>query len=101
MDTISDAINDRRVLLIDYYDSRGWRRVEPHCCGLHASTHAPVVRVFQVCGPSRSDEGELFWKLMRLDRIEDLQVLDETFTEARPDYSPGDKHIDPIYADFE
>lgn len=96
MQDIISAIRTRHILLIDYYDPRGSRQVEPHACGISTAGHE-VVRVFQVSGPSKSEEGEGFWKMMRLDRIHSLKALVQTFPRPRPGYQPGDKGMAQIY----
>lgn len=100
MKTIINAIRKRKALLIDYYCPRGFRRVEPHACGVSQRGNE-VVRVFQVCGPSRSGTRVNYWKMMRLDRIRDLEVLDDGFERPRPGYRPGDDHMIKIYAELE
>lgn len=100
METIIEGIRDRRVLLVDYTVPRGFRRVEPHACGLSQRGNE-VVRVFQTSGPSRSGRRVDYWKLMRLDRICELEVLDDTFDLPRPGYKPGDEHMIRIFADFD
>ena len=97
--TIVDAIRGHKVLQIDYHDPRGFRRVEPHACGVNRRGN-DVVRVFQVCGPSRSGTRVNYWKMMRIDRIRDLQVLDDRFERPRPDYRPGDAHMVKICAEL-
>ncbi len=97
--TIVDAIRARRVLLVGYYRPRGYRRVEPHACGVSKRGN-DVVRVYQVSGPSRSGERVDFWKMMRLDRIHDIQVLDETLAEARAGYERGDADMKWIYEEL-
>ncbi len=96
MKDIISAIQGRHILLIDYYDPRGSRYVEPHACGISTAGNE-VVRVFQVSGPSKSHEGEGFWKMMRLDRIHGLEALAQTFPQARPGYQRGDQGMERIY----
>ena len=98
-ETILKATRDHRVLLIDYSCPRGFRRVEPHACGVSQRGN-DVVRVFQISGPSRSGERVNYWKMMRLDRIRDLEVLADTFDLPRQGYQPGDEHMIRIFADF-
>ena len=100
IETIMCAIREHRVLLVDYYSPRGFRRAEPHACGVSRRGNE-VARVFQVSGPSRSGERVNYWKMMRLDRIRDLEVLDDRFEQPRPGYRPDDDHMIKIYADFE
>lgn len=99
MDQLIDAVENRRVLRIDYHEPRGWRLVEPFCCGITTAGN-PGVRVYQINGPSKSHEGKHFWKLMRVDRIVSVEVTKETFSQTRPGYSPNDKGMERIYADF-
>lgn len=97
-ETIVRAIEESRVLRVDYYDPRGERRVEPHACGISERGN-DVVRVFQVSGPSRSGHGTDVWRLMRLDRILGIELCDDTF-EARvaEGYSRNDDNMTHIYA---
>ncbi len=99
MKTIMDAIRQHRALLVDYYEPRGDRRVEPHACGVSQRGNE-VVRVYQVSGPSQSGQRVNYWKMMRLNRIRGLEVLDDTLDRPRPRYQPGDKDMVTIYADF-
>jgi len=47
--------------------------------------------VFRLRGYSSS--GKLGWKLFKVDRMENVEVLDEHFKEVRPEYNPDDRHI--------
>ena len=95
---IIDAIRERRKLLLNYYDSPGYRLVEPHACGVSRAGN-DAVRVFQIEGPSES--GEYFgWKLMRLDGITGIKVLAESFDTPRPGYRRGDKGMSHIFAEL-
>jgi hypothetical protein len=73
------------------------RIVVPAAYGLHASTHNPVLRGYQVGGTSSSRLVPL-WDLFLLDRISDFAVSEEHFEDLPPLYKRDDKDISPIYA---
>lgn len=85
--TLTNAVNDKQVLRIDY--DPGLRIVEPHAHGENVHDNE-LVRVFQRSGASSSGEHK-DWKLLRVDRIKSLEVLDEHFSGPRPGYRRGDK----------
>jgi hypothetical protein len=88
--TICEAIHERRVLRLNYH--WGHRVVEPHAYGLNDNGHE-LLRVFQVSGASESGEHH-GWKLLRVDEIHGLHVLDDQFAGPRPGYKRGDKAMD-------
>jgi hypothetical protein len=92
---VTGAIEDRRLL--EFYYDGGIRIVEPHCHGLSRKGN-PSVRAYQVDGYSST--GEMGWKLFNLSKASSLRVLDETFTEIRPGYAPGDRDLSTIYSEL-
>jgi hypothetical protein len=58
------------------------------------------VRVFQISGAS--DSGEPYgWKLLRVDEIRGLDILEEHFSGPRSGYKRGDKAMDKqIYCEL-
>lgn len=90
------AINDQRLLRF-YYDP-GWRTVEPHAHGMSTAGNE-VLRAYQTGGASASGE-PVNWKLFRVDRISNLELLEETFSEPRPGYKRGDPQMTQIYCEL-
>lgn len=95
---IAEAIKERRVLVVAYSTSSGPRRVEPHACGWSRAGHA-LALVYQASGPSASDPRG-GWRMMRLDRVRHLQVLDDEFAVPREDYLRGEHAIHRILAEL-
>lgn len=87
---ICEAIREHRVLQLNYH--WGHRVVEPHTYGLNDNGHE-LLRVYQVSGASESGEHR-GWKLLRVDEIRGLQILDEQFQGPRPGYNRGDRAMD-------
>jgi hypothetical protein len=84
--SICDAIRNRKVLRLVY----GWghRIVEPHAYGINEKDHE-LLRCFQTSGESKSNE-PIGWKIFRVDEINQLSALDQSFASARPGYKRGD-----------
>jgi len=85
--------NHSRLQLV--YDW-GNRIVEPHAYGVGAEGQE-LLRAYQTTGVSQSGESR-GWKLFRLDEIESIHVLRETFARPRPGYRPNDRAMSHIYA---
>jgi hypothetical protein len=64
------------------------RAVEVHAAGF-TKEGKPVIRVWQVRGPSASG-GVSGWKLFRLDEITSANLLEEASEAPRPGYHAGD-----------
>ena len=94
MDTISEAIEQRHLLRVEYRTAPGYRRVEPHACGWSRHDDA-LAQVYQVSGPSLSGASE-GWKMLRLDRVLSLEMLDEQFDGPRDEYVRGGSQIPRI-----
>ena len=104
IDSIVDAIKNRRVLVI-YYDGdepggRGLREIEPVCFG-YSKKGNPVLRAWDLEGAShRGFKGEKplpSWRLFRLDRIMSLTPTGNNFETPRPNYNPsGDKSMNRV-----
>jgi hypothetical protein len=88
---IFDAIKQKRV--IEFLYDGEIRVVEPHCYGVTTKGNE-AVRCFQISGYSSS--GTMGWKLYDLSKVEDIQILDETFS-IRPGYKRGDKGMNEIF----
>jgi hypothetical protein len=87
---ICDAVHEHRLLRLNYH--WGYRIVEPHAYGLNDNGHE-LLRVFQVSGASESGAHH-GWKLLRVDEIHQLEILEEKFAGSRPDYRRSDKAMD-------
>ncbi len=94
---ICEAIKNRKVIKFNYegYD----RIVEPHTYGIHKNTGNEVLCAYQVGGYSSSGK-EPFWRLYVVDKISNLQVTDEIFSEPRPGYKKGDSRIPIIFCEL-
>ena len=82
-----EAIRDKRLMEIDY--EPGTRVIEPHAYG-KSSEGNELLRAFQTSGASASGE-HVNWKLFRVDRIRRAVLLDERFSDPRPEYRQNDK----------
>ena len=96
MDIIS-AINSHRLIEFSY--DGHYRKVIPAAYGNQTSTRNKVLRAYQIGGTSSTRTIPL-WDLFLVNKISDLTVLDETFSELPPYYKKGDKHINPIEAEL-
>ena len=94
---ICRAIREYRLIELRY----GWgqRIVEPHAYGRNQMGH-DLLRCYQVAGASKS--GKLIgWKILRLDAVTNLHVLDKNFSRSRPKYERGDKALNAqIYCEL-
>ena len=90
---VCDAIAGHRLLMFTY---RGAVRVvEPHLCGRTTAEH-DALSAWMRQGWSRADP-EGGWRMFRLDGIEELQSLPETFEGPRAEFNPEDPHFVEIY----
>ena len=85
--SITAAIQNRRTLRVFY--APGWRQIEPHALG-RGSNGQLLLRAYQTSGASTSNEHEN-WKMMRVDRLEVVETVDEPSEAPRPDYKRDDK----------
>lgn len=87
------AIRNRKLISF-VYDGLP-RIVQPAAYGSHATTGSMKLRGYQVGGASSS--GSLpQWRLFSVDKMESPSMLDETFSDSPPGYSPGDQHLNVI-----
>jgi hypothetical protein len=86
VDVLCDAIKNRRVLEIVY--PPGVRLIEPHALGYSSERHI-LLRAYQIFGASGSGEHE-WWKLFRIDRLQDAIDSGACFIGPRPLYRRGD-----------
>lgn len=93
-DNIVKAINEKRLLSV-FYD--GGERKSAPCCYGNGSRGQKLLRCWQVSGFSQSGNVPA-WKLMSVEKMQNINILDEGFTT--PDgYNPaGDKAIPHVIA---
>lgn len=91
---ICKAISNKKI--IQFYYEGGIRVVEPHCYGVHKNTDKEVLCGFQTEGFSRSG-GLPSWRFFIVDKISNLLIKNEHFTEPRPLYNPNDKRMSTIF----
>jgi predicted DNA-binding transcriptional regulator YafY len=84
---IVEAIQNHRLMRLNY--DPGERTIEPHAYG-EGKDGQELLRAFQVSGASASGE-HVNWKLFRVDRINGLALLENTFPGPRPEYKRDDK----------
>jgi hypothetical protein len=92
---IIEAIENKKLIEFNY-DGES-RIVEPHCYGLSTKGNE-VVRAYQVNGYSSS--GNMGWKLYDLAKVDNINVLENTFEKSRSGYKRGDKAMDEIYSEL-
>lgn len=87
------AIQNRNVIRFMYDGLE--RVVHPAAYGTHVTTGGLKLRGYQVAGASTS--GPLpEWRLFSVEKMGQVDVLDETFATVPPGYSPGDQHLNVI-----
>lgn len=85
-----NAIANRRVIRFTYDNME--RIVQPAAYGNHATTGGPKLRGYQTGGATTS--GPLpEWRFFSIEKIHDLEILEDTFSEDPPGYVRGDKHL--------
>ena len=85
---ICEAISEMRILTFTYDDPP--RVVEPHARGL-SKADKEIVRAYQIDGGTNSEDGELGWRPFLVGKMQHIQVLEDVFTETRPQYVRGDR----------
>lgn len=81
---IRKAIIEKRILDCDY---DGYHRViEPHVYGIKDGKYS--ILAYQVEGESSS--GQIGWKRMFVEKLQNLKITEDTFDGARP--TPTGKH---------
>lgn len=90
---LCDSIAQRRMISFTY-DGHP-RVVQPAAYGTHITTGNLLLRGYQVDGSSHSRKPPL-WDLFSVEKMVGLQILEETFQDDPPGYSPGDKHLNVI-----
>jgi hypothetical protein len=94
----TDIINAiRNHNLIEFYYDGGIRIVEPHCYGITTANNEGI-RAYQIRGFSSS--GNLGWKMFDLSKATSINVLDETFINARFGYKKHDRGMSKIFKEL-
>lgn len=83
---LRNAIQEQLCIEVNYFPGR--RILEPHAFGISSEGNR-LLRAFQTSGASSTGE-HMGWKLMRVDRIENIVVLSSTFQSPRLGYRKGD-----------
>jgi len=96
---ICKSIREKRVIRFTYDGHE--RIVQPHAYGIHKSTGNEVLRAYQIGGYSSSGTIPL-WRLYDVSKINYIDVTDEWFERAAPDYRLNDSDMSQIFcqADF-
>ncbi len=89
------AIQMKRV--ISFFYKEGNRTVEPFLIGYHKDTGNLTLRAYFIEGHSKSGRYNT-WKLYTVEDIEDIRLLDESFSGRRENYNPEDKMMSSIVA---
>jgi hypothetical protein len=80
------AIREHRLLMVGYGDAL--RVVQPHVYGDdHAGER--LLSAYQVSGGSASGASR-GWKSVRMDRVTSVELTDESFHHARPEFQRDD-----------
>jgi hypothetical protein len=91
---IFDAISTKHLLRIEYHGY--YRLVEPHTYGINKKRHE-ILSCYQVAGGSESNETQ-GWKLLLINEIHAISMIDDVFLNARDGYKRNTKTIQNIYA---
>jgi len=94
--TICEAIQNMHLLSFNYKNHK--RVVEPHTHGI-STTGNECMRCYQISGDSSSGKVP-GWKMMTIDKITDLSLSQVKFSEPRPKYKKGDKHMTTIFCEL-
>jgi predicted DNA-binding transcriptional regulator YafY len=101
---IKRAILNKLVCIIDYRDSGnhvddGIRTIEPYRIGINRQGNT-VLRAWMKTGTSKTGKvnPDLVpgWRLYRIDRIYNIDIIADTFTTPRKGYGDDDKKMDQV-----
>lgn len=92
---ILNAIKNQKLLEFDYDGC--YRVVQPHIYGLSAERAKRQISTYQIRGESNTG-GLPAWRTFDLDKIENLKVLDEYFSEPAAGYNPRDPKFRKIFS---
>lgn len=95
-DIIIEAIENKKLLTFEYDDYS--RVVEPHTLGV-SKTGKETLSAFQTIGGSARGNVPC-WGQFSLAKIENLEILEKSFSGTRPGYSRGDSRMSRIYAEL-
>lgn len=90
---IREAIANKQLLEFIYKDEL--RIVEPYTFGVTTKGN-DVLSGYQIDGESTSSN-ELGWRLFTLDKIDNLNLLEDDFSGDRDEYNPNDSRMSHIY----
>ena len=90
---IIEAIENNKLIEFEYKGE--FRIVEPYTFGI-SKTNKDVLSAYQVEGNSNSSN-DLGWRLFSIDKIENIELLVETFEPLRAGYNPNDSRMIEIY----
>lgn len=93
---LKDAILQRKTVSL-YYDAAEIRICAPFTLGISTAGNS-VVRLWQLFGFSKTAEKLPCWRLFRVDKIENLVLMDQTFFEIPPGYNPNDRSMTEVKA---
>jgi len=94
--SISTAINNKNLISFVYKNLP--RVVEPHAYG-ETKDGGERLRAYQVDGQSESRSVPC-WGLFKIEEMENINVLTDTFDGPETGYSRGDKAMSLIYAEL-
>jgi len=87
MEDLCAAIGSMHLVRFCYDDAApGYRIVEPHMVACNQRNNLSLSAWF-LYGESASDEGP-GWREYLLEKISNISILDEQFTQPRPGYKP-------------
>lgn len=90
---ICEAINNKKTIKFNY--NGGTITAEPFCYGTDEKGRE-LLRCYQV-GGYREEADPVGWRLLAVSLLTDLQLIDLSFTGARPRYDPNDMIISTIF----
>ncbi len=96
LNQIIEAIENRKLLEFTY--DGYFRIVEPHTAGI-SRTGKDSLSAYQTEGDSNRGSVPC-WGQFTVSKIENLQILDETFSGMRQGYTRGDSRMDEIFAEL-
>ncbi len=92
-DLIVEAIEKKKT--ISFYYKEGERIVEPFLLGYLSTTDNLTLRAYFIDGYSKSGKFNS-WKLYTVSEMEDIRIMDSSFSGLREYYNPEDKAMSTI-----
>lgn len=96
LDKIIEAVENR--FMLDFYYDGYHRVVEPHTIGI-SKTGKEMLSAYQTDGDSNRGNVPC-WGQFSVSKIENLQVLDDSFSGTRSGYTRGDSRMNEIFAEL-